>query len=212
MINTLLKTSHHILICGETGSGKTVLAARIFGQAPGVHVFLNIQDERLRCPSAVTMDHWDHRVLARHRRVNINPNINDAAWRALADDIVYDLMSLGRMQCAARPSSHWCTLYVDEAHVFLPSTEAHAEIIQALRRGKRYGIRVVLISQNPPDILKSARTQCHYHVLFELSDYCRPYLRDHAIPYDTIRERTMQRYNWVVWDGRTVSPPCRLQL
>jgi hypothetical protein len=111
-----------------------------------------------------------------------------------------------------RPVHPWCSVFVDEAHVLLPRGDDESQILQNLRRGKRFGVKMYIISQNPVDVSKTGRTQCAYHVQFTLNNYNIPYYKQHNIPVEEIQQKTRKPYNFVIWDGRELSEPAKIRI
>ena len=64
-LNDIINENHHVLICGETGSGKTTLAKHIYRVCAGYGVFLNIQDEEV---SGLESQKWDRSILQKSKK------------------------------------------------------------------------------------------------------------------------------------------------
>lgn len=207
-LNDVLNSQHHIMVNGETGSGKTTVGEYLHEYGAGYSIFVNIQHEPV---VGREVARWGRREMAESKKINFNPEISDAQYIRAVERITFELMEMGKQHCEEYPRSHWVTLIVDEAPVFLPQG-ADNYLLQALRRGKRYGVRIILIAQNPVDVSKTARTQCHNHIIFELNAYNRPYFKTHGMDYDEIKKLTMEKYFFTVWDGKTYSKRAKLKL
>jgi len=202
--NILLSTDH-VFVCGTTGTGKTVFARELYEQAPHLGIFINIQDEKMKGKKCAAFD-WRDPIDRGVRRININPHLSDQDYKKIVNDTILELMEMGRA-IKERPKSPWCWLVIDEAHVFLPNRQDDtSQILQVLRRGKRRGIKVILVSQYPADVSKAARTQCEQHVIFRINQYAQGYLKDHNIPVAQIQAHTEKDYHFCVWDGFNASP------
>ena len=198
----------HVGIYGITGSGKTTLAKSIYQSTPGYGIFLNIQD--IPMPGSKIYE-WDIINLEKSRTINFSTSPNTQDARAQADQVAESLIEIGGGIIEEYSSTWWATVYIDEASVFLPQGEENM-MSQLIRRGKRYGIKIYLIAQNPVDISKTVRTQTRYHVIFYLNPYNKPYFEQHQMPYERIVEMTARQYHYCIYDGKTLGGPYKLRI
>jgi len=210
----VLRSPDHILILGETGGGKTVLAKRIFERSGGCRIFFNTQHEDIGGDQTPDGLLWDPRMLTKSKMINIRPprtHSRNATLTPLVCRIANDLMDVGAMKFKVRAKSFFATLIVDEAHIVLPQWVDN-DLSLAVRLGKRYGIRIVLITHQPQDLEHASRGNCHNNIIFEMNRTNYPYLKSRGIPLDELEAGTTDGYHFVVWDGRTITPCGKLKL
>ncbi len=208
-LQQVIKTNSHVAIFGETGSGKTELAKHIFRNNDHISIFINPGHANIK---GFRCEQWNPKILADHQKINFCPDLSDHEFKLWADRICYDVRMLGKALYPEKyAKTHWCSIFLDEANFLMPQNDESEALIN-LRRGKTYGIKMYIISQNPVDVSKTGRTQCAYHVQFELNNYNVPYYKAHNIPVEEIQRKTSQRYHFVIFDGKSLSEPEKIKI
>ena len=95
-------------------------------------------------------------------------------------------------------------LFIDEVQDYSSKHQPNSEIDAIWKRGRRYGIVGIAMSQRPADVSHTILTQSKYHVIFETSGYEYEYFRRYHIPIDAFKGWTAKKYHFAVWDWSTI--------
>ena len=199
--------NEHVFCCGRTRSGKTTWARAYAARWPGPVLFVNTQEERM--PRGWTSAGPEHsiRVLVRALRagdrVDYVPSAEDVTARA-------ELGCLVDLLFRRAPWSPPVLLAVDETHVYAPQSPTPSPLHRIARRGLRWGIVGLWISQRPANVSKDLVTQCARHIIFQTS-WEGGYFSDHGIPAEEVSRLLSAGgdYSYVVWDGAQLTGPFR---
>jgi DNA helicase HerA-like ATPase len=194
--------SGHTAIFGITRSGKTVFALKLMASWPGPAIFINTQHEETNFITATRRS--DVTALARNllagNKIDYIPSEND-------NFAIVELELLMGIFRRVGESGKKLLLLVDEAHVYAPQSKGFSPLYRVARRGLRFNIHGVFISQRPADVSKVVVTQCSRHVIFS-TNFEGPYFKNYGIPYEEVQKKltTAGNYHYVVWEGGQVSP------
>ena len=197
-----LMSAGHVCLFGRTQSGKTHLARNILRGWKGPALCINTQAEEM--PGVIVPDSAELGLIMRRLRqgahLNLVPPADDAQARLVLDALIPRLIGASEW----RPE---LLLIVDEAHVYAP--QGRMSVLHLIaRRGLRWGVRGVWISQRPADVDKGLVTQATRHVVFETS-WEGPYFQRYGIDQDKVRELLNQggQYSYAVYDGGALAGP-----
>ncbi len=202
--------AQHQFVAGRTRSGKTTYAVARAWRWPGPVLFVNTQDEDLGegwwradpSSSAVALI----QSLKRGQRIDYLPSADDAAAAAEIGALVERVF----VRAPWRPP---LLFVVDETHVYAPNSGRPSSLLRIARRGLRWGVVGLWISQRPADVSKGLVSQCASHVLFPVS-FESDYLSRHGLPGDEIRRRLAEAppYSYLLWDQLELTGPFREEI
>lgn len=199
-------TRGHSLVAGRTGSGKTYLSRLLISQWSGPVFSFDTQEEGLpgvEVSRSNSLREVVEALKAGDHLVYVPP-VGDDAARAVAAAL-----------CRAVIGRDWTRLgdglllVFDEAAVYFPQDKPPREEILAIaRRGRKWGIKILAITQRPADVSKGLVTQCVQHIVFQTS-WEGPYFRNYGVPSDQVAAKLQEGgdYSFVVWDGASLTGP-----
>lgn len=191
----------HEFVCGLPGSGKTHHAVFLARQHRGPLLVIDPQDDPgLPWPRADASNTWGQIwAAAQHGGVRYVPSMDDERAHRELRLITQRLL---------QPHSRELLLVVDEAHIYAPEGKPAGPLHQLARRGRRFGARLLLISQRPADLSKGLVLLCSRHTIF--TSFEGPYLQRFGIPADDLRQRLATvEYGYCTWDMATLQGPFR---
>lgn len=199
----------HNFICGMTGGGKTTFASKVYEELPTLCVFINTNLERIpEQKSDIIVNDVDQVIEAineGYTKICFNPKANKDIEAEEIDEIRQVLMNMGLTANRAKSKpiviAH---LFIDEIQDYSSLHKPHKGIDRLWKRGRRYGVTGIAISQRPADVSHTILTQSAYHVIFKLGTYEIPYFQKYKIPIDEHIEWLKQDYHFVVWDGTEI--------
>lgn len=173
----------HVSVVGITDSGKTTLAEYLHGHTLRKSIFLNAQDEVSVKGLRVEGADWSPGILAETDRVNLVPGDDPDEYIALVETVRRDLFAMGRrIQTGRGRKNQWCVVFIDEAHEVAPEGQRTSPLHRLIKRAKRHGIVVVVITQAPADLAKGVLKQCSTHVVFRTGRYEATYFQTYDLP------------------------------
>ena len=196
----------HVLIVGKSGSGKTYWMANVCNYLPSF-VFVNPQEEAIvdTITQVVTEDAGDVVQLLEdgYRRIQFLPDENDLEAIIQLELIRKDLWNIaGEMNI--KDGQWWIHFICDEAQIYAP-LGSRTDLQSFARRGRRYGIKLWALSQQPQDLAKGIVNNVDYQVLFQLGQYSSVYFKNYKIPIEPELEWIRQNYHYVIYDGEVIT-------
>lgn len=196
----------HVLVVGKTGSGKTYWMAKVCSYLPA-YIFVNPQEEDIvdSITQVVTEDsHEVIRLLEEgYRKIQFLPAEDDSVAIDQLEDIRRDLWEVaGEMHI--KEGQWWMNMIIDECQIYAPLGSRN-DIQSFARRGRRYGIKLWALSQQPQDLAKGIVNNVDYQVLFRLGQYSSIYFKNYKIPIEPHLEWIANDYHYVLYDGDTIS-------
>ena len=196
----------HILVVGETGSGKTYYMAKVCEMLP-VLIFVNPQMEAIvdKVTSVVTEDAWDVIKLLEdgHRKIQFIPDEHDEEAISQLEHIRRDLWAVAA-EMNIKDSEFWMNMIIDEANIFA-QLGSRTDLQNFARRGRRYGVRSWFLTQQPQDLAKGIVNNTTHAVIFQLGTFAEPYYAKFHIPIEEEREWIARPWHYVVWDKHTLT-------
>ena len=193
----------HILVVGDTGSGKTYFVAHLCKFLPSF-IFVNPQEENIvdTVTQVVTEDPGDVIQLLEegYRRLQFVPSEDDNEAIEQLKTIRLDLWSVAR-EMNIKDGQFWMHMIIDEAQIY-GYLGSRNDVQNFARRGRRYGVKSIFMSQAPQDLAKPIVNNCQYTVLFELGTFATPYYQRFHIPIEEENEWLAREHHFVVWDKR----------
>jgi len=222
----MIDLNKHIFICGETGSGKTTIAEWLYKNCEGIAIFFNTQLEyRIEQDSDALVssmsgfrDAWNAEEKSgfldppthkrKYHKICFNPDDDIDVARQQLDDLVDTLFSIGlKINKDAKKPQIWVRLFIDEIHEYSEKGKEDKTVDRLWRRGRRYGIVAIGISQRPADVSHGILSQCPTHIIFKVNRYESPYFQRYKIPvfFDDENNETNRwlhkKYHFAVFTG-----------
>ena len=190
----------HEFVCGLPGSGKTHHAIHVARAHRGPVIVVDPQDDPdLPWPRADASNSWGQIWEAAGRGgVRYVPSVDDGRANRELRIIAQRLL---------RPHSRELLLVIDEAHIYAPEGKPAGPLHQLARRGRRFGVRLVLISQRPADLSKGLVLLSARHTIF--TTFEGPYLSRYGINGEELRHKLLTggEHAYCVWDLATLAGP-----
>lgn len=180
----------HECVTGMTRSGKSYYAARLGRRHAGPLLVIDPQDTPgwpwPRATGAnVAADVIDQ---ARNGGVVYVPDWNDKHGRAEVTYLLAEVMEYAKAHGAgAGRGNHAWLVICDEAHIYAPEGGPPGGLHLLARRGLRWGVSAMFVSQRPADVAKAVISQAARHVIFEPGPFGGPYFEKYGIPADEVR-------------------------
>lgn len=202
-------TSERVFICGATGSGKTTLASKLYDEETTLCVFINTNFEYMpeRYSQAVVSNLGDivNAMNEGYTKICFNPT---SQKDITANDVVYVkrlLFNVGKSINEHRKKPKIVAhLFIDEVQDYTGKLKKNAEIDSIWKKGRRYGVIGIAMSQRPADVSHTILTQSKYHVIFKLGTYEYEYFGRYHIPVDEFEDWINKDYHFIVWDGYNI--------
>ncbi|MBW3583455.1 MAG: hypothetical protein KY455_10195 [Euryarchaeota archaeon] len=196
----------HVLLTGETQSGKTHFGNVLHREFPGVSIFINTNGARVYGHKTQGTSEFA-RAVVRSRKVNVLMPEDPVARMRILDEIK------DRIFRWAKAKDHydtpWCQIIVDEAQEY-----SHEKRIKGVPDAVRSfatrglgmaGVRLVAITQYPATLNTTTRTNLPIRVFFDPGDEGIQFWRNKSTPHmDAIAEHTRQKYNFAIHHKRDV--------
>jgi DNA segregation ATPase FtsK/SpoIIIE-like protein len=217
-----MDTNKHIAIVGITGSGKTYFARWLYINTAGLAIFFNTQlEHKIESFSDVVVSDISgfrqafnkekdgHRI---YHKICFNPDEDEDKALDQLHQLITILFRLGyQINKTADTPRVWCHLFIDEIHEFSSQLLKDKVVDRVWKRGRRYGIVGISISQRPAEVSHSILANCPTHVIFKTGQYELPYYQRYHIPIfkDTEAQRHLQKkYCFIVfYDGKIEKYP-----
>jgi DNA segregation ATPase FtsK/SpoIIIE-like protein len=217
-----MDTNKHMAIVGITGSGKTTFAEWMYKNTTGLAIFFNTQLEyKVEAVSDVVVyningfkdafnkENDGHRI---YHKICFNPDEDEDKALEQLHQLITILFRLGyQINKNADTPKVWCHLFIDEIHEFSSQLLKDKIVDRVWKRGRRYGIVGIAISQRPAEVSHSILANCPTHVIFKTGQYELPYYQRYHIPIfkDEDAQRHLQKkYCFIVfYDGKIEKYP-----
>lgn len=199
------------MVVGATGTGKSWYAWERANRARSC-LFFDTEDAAAgagRPPGPVIRAGWEDGAVDLVRCLR-----GKAPMPAVVQYVPRDSEKVARAELAvlvnaliARPGPE-VLLAVDEAYYYAAEGLADGPLHLVARRGRKYGLALLAVTQRPADVSKTLVTQCSRHILFKTS--CEgPWFSRYGLPAEGIRARldAAPAYSYLVWDGIVLTGP-----
>lgn len=190
----------HMLVIGETQSGKTFYANQVHRKFPGISIFWNTNHIPYVWGEKVQSVNGLAQVLTRSKKVNFLPSGNLEQANAQLAQLVAWLFRHGK------GAGHiWCQLLVDEAQEYSRENSQNDPVRMVATRGLgAYGIRLVCITQYPVTLNTTTRTNCAVRVIFRPGIEGTRFLQSYGqYPVDRLTAHTSKKYHFMSYSPGT---------
>jgi len=178
----------HIFVAGCTGSGKTVFSSSLFAQSNRLAIFINTNNEVLPEQKSDIVFHDIEGFCTainkfKKRKLCLSPTMEKDIEITDINQIIQILFEMGKNINENKISPFiWCELYIDEIQEYQAKHGKAPFISRVWKRGRRYGIVGIAISQRPADVSHTVLTQSETHYLFNMGVYEKGYFSAYGIP------------------------------
>lgn len=204
-----VNTNERIFVCGLTGSGKTTFASKLYEQETTLCIFINTNFENIpEGYSQVIVTNTDQLVEVIENgfsKICFNPT---AQKDISQDDVIYVkrlLFNLGKsINKNRRTPKIVAHIFIDEVQDYSSKFKPNLEIDSIWKKGRRFGVVGIAMSQRPANVSHTILTQSKFHVIFKVSGYESEYFSRYHIPVEEHEEWLEKDYHFIVWDGYSV--------
>lgn len=209
MSESLVDLEERFFVCGITGSGKTTFCTKVYDNLDTLCIYINTSDEVLpeQHSDAIvnTPDQIAYAINKKCKKICLSPQREKDITEKDIEQIRDILFAMGqKINEKRREPLIWCHIFIDEVHEYSSVHRKNVKIDSIWKRGRRYGIIGVAISQRPSDVSHTILTQSRTHIIFEVSPYEVPYFSHYRIPIEEHQEWVEQKYHFLVFDGARV--------
>jgi len=204
----------HTFIGGCTGSGKTVFASKLFQQSNRLAIFINTNNEVLPEQKSDIVFHdidgFCHAInhYKKATRLCLSPTMEKDITIGDINEIIQILFDMGKNinENKIEPTI-WCELFIDEIQEYQAKHGKAPYITRVWKRGRRYGIIGIAISQRPADVSHTVLTQSETHYLFNMGIYEKGYFSAYGIPVfeDEYMEWLQNDYHYLKYEKGKVT-------
>ena len=196
--NRLKNLEKHLSIIGRTNTGKTTVAKKLHDNTDLYSIFFNTQDEEVKGYRTTV---WDVEKLRDHKKINFIPHHNNDMARVQLNEIVMDLKGITE-SIGDRSRKTRFVIFVDESHEIAPNNVTGTPLHFIFKRGHRYGITGVSITQRPAELDLGIVSQADLHVIFDVNDFESQYFKKKNIPIEQVRSQLVDTHNFTIYDNR----------
>jgi DNA helicase HerA-like ATPase len=194
----------HLVILGLTGSGKSYLMHRLIEQWEGATFTVDPQDEGLPGDLVTRRNTLGDivRELKAGGRLVYAPRTSIPAARKVMDALVPVFLNWEKWEPPL-------LVTIDEAQIFAPEGR-YSMLEDVALRGRKWQVRLALVTQRPAELSKGVITQCAKQVIFETA-WEAPYFTQRGIPMDQAQALLQQggQYSYVVHQNGRLAGPYR---
>lgn len=191
--------SNHISVIGKTNSGKTTFSKMLHENTDKFSIFFNSQDEDVE---GYRTHSWKIDLLKEHKKINFIPHWTNEVSTVQLKQIVKDLRKITD-KLGDRSRKTRFIIFVDESHEIAPQGLRSTPLHFVFKRGTRYGITGVSITQSPAELDKAIVRQSAYHVIFEVNDFESQYFQAKKIPIEQVKDQLVDSHNFTIYDNRS---------
>ena len=184
----MIDPDERTVICGKTGSGKTVFAGWLFSNVGALAIYYNTQWEvRIEQKGDAIIEDLNgfRRAFNKgYRKIVWNPNEDKDIATSELESLINTLFDMGRQinrEVKDTPKP-FCYLFIDEYQTYSSKKKQNPNIDKVWTMGRRWGILGVAISQRPAEVSHTVLTQSPQHIIFFLGKYEKGYFDNYDIP------------------------------
>jgi len=218
----MINTDQHISIVGITGSGKTYFSRWMYRNMNGFCVYYNTQLSVgiERDSDAICYDiggfkkafNAEENFKRKFKKICYNPDEDEEKARIELHELIRVLFRLGyQINKSTDEPTIWCHIFIDETHEYSSQLQKDPIVDRLWKRGRRYGIVAISISQRPAEVSHTILANCPTHVIFKTGQYELPYYQRYHIPIFTdkdAQEWITRKYHFIVfYDGEIEKYP-----
>lgn len=198
---------NHTFTAGITGSGKTYWCSEQFALSERLAIFINTNSEKQPETKCDVLVHDVDGVIEAinqfgKQHICYTPSVDREIEPEDLEQIIDLLFKLGlEINKDKKQPLIWCELYIDEIQEYEGKRAKTGSRIRKLwKRGRRYGIIGIGISQRPADVSHTVLTQSRTHVIFQLGVYEKGYFEAYGIPAfeEAIEEHLAKNYHYII--------------
>jgi len=160
----LPKEGERMLIVGQTGSGKSVLAAEILQRVLAVPVFV------LDTKSEVLFQSVEQQLDLTQLRRQTKEDLDDYVLLKPSEEELANPQALDEYVQYVHHHLAPCCLYIDELYMLHNGARAYRGLIGAYTRGRSAGLTLIGATQRPSWISRFAISESTSYAVFELVD------------------------------------------
>lgn len=147
------KRNQRMFICGKTGSGKTELAKRTFGECPNGIVY-DIQHEN-KLEELGTIIHEKEKLDYTQAKIVYQPEDDSKSFfDSFCEELFYSQTNI--------------VLYVEEVEDLAPNNAITPNFRKYIRRGRKLGLGCIMVSQLPSKVDKLCISQADHVIVFRM--------------------------------------------
>lgn len=200
-----INSDHHVSISGQTGAGKTYLANELHksvGQSKQrLSIFLNTQHE------AYVYGYRVRSVGQIQHRLNEGTPQKGLAFNFLPGTTSGEKEHAQLTQMLLENETP-AMLVTDEAHEIAGQHDTDTSLHRAVKRGRRWGVKNLVVSQRPSAVSNDVLTQCRYHAwVGRPAEFEKQYLESYGFPYEAMKQRGQHEITVVEGGTATVFEP-----
>lgn len=186
----------HVLVIGETQSGKSYYANRLHREFPGVSIFWNTNHVPAVWGEKTSSTRTLAEVVSRSKKVNFLPSSDGPTANAELQRVVNWLFKHGK------DAGHvWAQLIVDEAQEYSrENTQQDPVRLVATRGLGAYGVRLVAVTQYPVTLNTTTRTNCAGRVIFKPGIEGQRFLQSYGAYPPEIESHTANKYHFASYN------------
>lgn len=196
--NLLANLNKHLSILGRTNTGKTTVSKKLHDNTSLISIFFNTQDEELK---GYRTTKWNVDCLKDHKKINFIPHHSNDIARIQLNEIVQDLRKITE-SIGDRSRKTRFVVFVDESHEIAPNNVTGTPLHFIFKRGHRYGITGVSITQRPAELDLGIVSQAALHVIFDVNDFESQYFKKKNIPIEKVKDKLIDSHNFTIYDNR----------
>ena len=196
--NLLNNLDKHLSILGRTNTGKTTIAKKLHDNTDKISIFFNTQDEEIKGYKATK---WNVKLLKEHDKINFIPHHSNDIARVQLNEIVQDLRQITE-SIGDRSRTTRFVVFVDESHEIAPNNVHGTPLHFIFKRGHRYGITGISITQRPAELDLGIVSQADLHVIFDVNDFESQYFKKKNIPIEKVKSHLVDSHNFTIYDNR----------
>ncbi len=194
-------------VSGMSGSGKSNWTKYVYTQVDetaALTVYVNFHRERVPGGRVVhTIPELVAAARAGHRKLDLHLPEAEVVGIEPVQAVVQQLWAWvkqagQRAQKGGKDAPPWILVILDEAHRYAPLNGAYGPVEAFLCEGRKFGARVIVVSQRPQQVTTEAQEQADWYVFFVAKPGVEKYLEGRGIPYREFEAELEKPHHWVL--------------